>query len=313
MPSNAAGRIAATPTSATSSDEPPPRATATSDPNASDCCAASERKREASRCWKRRFRAIAGSGTKNQSSRKTWPCALSSIRSALSPAPAKSRLAGIRRGGRGGGSLMPRVYATPVLPCPSPRRSPMYDAIVVGARCAGSPTAMLLARSGYKVLLVDRDSFPSDIMSTHFIHLPGKARLQRWGLLDKVIATGAPPIERGTLHFNGMSFQPPPPPLPEGISPETICPRRIELDKILVDAAVEAGAEMRENFPVRDLLWEQERVIGVRGGPRDSEVEESARIVIGADGLHSTIARLVKPPEYDCLPSLTFGYYAYWS
>lgn len=189
----------------------------------------------------------------------------------------------------------------------------MYDAIVVGARCAGSPTAMLLARQGYRVLLLDKSTFPSDIMSTHFIHLPGKARLQRWGLLDQVIATGAPPISKATLHFNGISFQPPTPPLPEGISPETICPRRIELDKILVDAAVEAGAELREGFPVRELLWDGDTVMGVRAGPRGSEEDLAARIVIGADGLHSIIARMVKPPEYDCVESLTFAYYAYWS
>jgi len=189
----------------------------------------------------------------------------------------------------------------------------MYDAIVVGARCGGAPTAMLLARKGYSVLLVDRDSFPSDIMSTHYIHLPGQMRLQRWGLLDKVIASGAPHITARTLHFNGMAFQPPNPPLPEGVSPDTICPRRIILDQILIDAAVEAGAELRQAFSVRELLWDGGRVTGVRGGPRDGEFAEQARIVIGADGLHSTVARQVKPYEYDCHPSLTFGYYTYWS
>ena len=70
-----------------------------------------------------------------------------------------------------------------------------YDAIVVGARCAGSPTAMLLARKGYRVLVVDRASFPSDTLSTHMIHAPGVAALQRWGLLDQVIASGCPPID----------------------------------------------------------------------------------------------------------------------
>lgn len=189
----------------------------------------------------------------------------------------------------------------------------MYDAIVVGARCAGSPTAMLLARRGYRVLLLDRDPFPSDIMSTHYIHVPGLARLQRWGVLDRVVATGAPFITTRTLHFDGMSFQPPNPPLPEGLSPDTVCPRRYLLDKILVDAAVEAGAEFRERFPLRELLWEDGRVVGVRAGPRGREVEERAGIVIGADGMHSTVARLVAAPEYDARPSLTFGYYAYWS
>ena len=69
-----------------------------------------------------------------------------------------------------------------------------YDAIVVGARCAGSPTAMLLARKGYRVLLLDRARFPSDILSTHYIHQPGCARLKRWGLLDRVIASNCPPV-----------------------------------------------------------------------------------------------------------------------
>jgi flavin-dependent dehydrogenase len=189
----------------------------------------------------------------------------------------------------------------------------MYDAIVVGARVAGAPTAMLLARKGYKVLLTDRDSFPSDIMSTHYIHLPGQVRLRRWGLLDKIIESGAPYITQRTLHFNGTAFQPPDFPLPDGLSTDTLCPRRIILDKILVDAAVESGAEMREGFSVRELIHDNGRVAGVRGGPRGNEVEERARIVIGADGLHSTIAKLVQPEEYDCKPSLTFGYYAYWS
>src|SRR2546428_13948792 len=117
-------------------------------------------------------------------------------------------------------------------------RYPMYDAIVVGARCAGAPTAMLLARKGYRVLLVDRDSFPSDIMSTHYIHLPGQVRLQRWGLLEKIIESEPPCIRARTFHYNGTAFQPPHPPLPERLTPETSCPLRTFLDKILSDAAV---------------------------------------------------------------------------
>jgi 2-polyprenyl-6-methoxyphenol hydroxylase-like FAD-dependent oxidoreductase len=70
-----------------------------------------------------------------------------------------------------------------------------YDAIVVGARCAGSPTAMLLARRGYRVLVVDRATFPSDTISTHQVHAPGIAHLRRWGLLDQLVATGCPAID----------------------------------------------------------------------------------------------------------------------
>jgi flavin-dependent dehydrogenase len=190
----------------------------------------------------------------------------------------------------------------------------VYDAIVVGARCAGSPTAMLLARKGYRVLLVDRDDFPSDIMSTHFIHLPGIVRLKNWGLLDELAASGCPPILSATVHFGDAYFSPPRlsdmmPGLPEA----TLCPRRVILDKLLLDAAIAAGAEFRPRFPVRGLLWEDGQVVGVRGGANGSDIEERARIVIGADGLHSRVARETKPAEYNVIPSLTFAYYTYWS
>jgi flavin-dependent dehydrogenase len=190
----------------------------------------------------------------------------------------------------------------------------MYDAIVVGARCAGSPTAMLLARKGYQVLLLDKSSFPSDILSTHYIHQPGVVRLQRWGIFDKVAASGAPPITQVKLHFGGVEFVPPPLPVPEGVQPPpAICPRRYVLDKLLVDAAVESGAELREDFPVRELVWDGNAVVGVRGGPRNTPIEERARIVIGADGMHSRVAADVKAPEYDTHPSLSCAYYSYYS
>src|ERR1700730_4196427 len=83
----------------------------------------------------------------------------------------------------------------------------MYDAIVVGARCAGAPTAMLLARAGHRVLLGDRATFPSDIMSTHYIHQPGVARLKRWGLLERVLATNCPPIERIRLDAGPLALE----------------------------------------------------------------------------------------------------------
>src|SRR5215831_14737020 len=77
----------------------------------------------------------------------------------------------------------------------------MFDAIVVGARCGGSPTAMLLARAGHRVLLVDRANFPSDTVSTHFIHPPGIAALARWGVLEQLHATGCPPRGKYTYDF----------------------------------------------------------------------------------------------------------------
>ena len=190
------------------------------------------------------------------------------------------------------------------------RRS--YDAIVVGARCAGSPTAMLLARRGYRVLLVDRATFPSDTMSTHYIHQHGVARLDRWGLLDRVKASGCPPVRSFTIDLEELALIGVPPPV-NGIE-DGYCPRRRVLDRILVDAAVDAGAELREGFSVEEVVFDGERAVGIRGGgPHDTSVVEKARIIIGADGLRSCVARAVRAREYHVKPDLECAYYTYWS
>ena len=190
----------------------------------------------------------------------------------------------------------------------------MYDAIVVGARCAGSPTAMLLARKGYKVLLVDKSSFPSDIISTHYIQPPGVARLENWGLLERLKATNCPAIHEIDFRLEGASFSPPAPAEDESARPPGYCPRRTVLDKLLVDAAVEAGAELRENVSVKELILADGKVIGIRGTQKGGpSLQEEARIVVGADGMRSTVARAVQAEEYNTKPTLSFAYYAYWS
>src|SRR5262245_17905103 len=108
----------------------------------------------------------------------------------------------------------------------------MYDAIIIGARCAGSSTAMLLARKGYRVLLVDRASFPSDTISTHFIHNSGVSYLKRWGLLDKIEASNCPPVTHITFRFGDIILKGTPPPV--GNVREGYAPRRKVLDKILI-------------------------------------------------------------------------------
>jgi flavin-dependent dehydrogenase len=187
-----------------------------------------------------------------------------------------------------------------------------YDAIVVGARCAGSPTAMLLARKGYKVLLLDRDHFPSDTLSTHMVHPPGIALLQQWGLLERLIATGCPAIGRYKYDFGPFTISGRPRPI-EGVD-VGYGPRRTILDKLLVDAAAEAGAEIREGFTVEETLIEDGRVTGVRGHtPGGESIAEHARVVIGADGRHSRVAKAVRPEQYHEKPPLESGYYTYWS
>jgi flavin-dependent dehydrogenase len=188
----------------------------------------------------------------------------------------------------------------------------MYDAIVVGARCAGSPTAMLLARKGYRVLLLDKAGFPSDTLSTHYIHQPGVAKLHRWGLLDKIVASECPPIERQIFDVGPFALTGSPP-AADGIT-AGYAPRRMILDKILLDAAVDAGVDVREHFSVEGLGTDGERVTGIRGRSQGgSLVQEDARIVVGADGMRSVIARMVGAPTYNEQPASSCAFYSYWS
>jgi 2-polyprenyl-6-methoxyphenol hydroxylase-like FAD-dependent oxidoreductase len=183
----------------------------------------------------------------------------------------------------------------------------MYDAIVIGARAAGSPTAMLLARKGHRVLLVDRASFPSDTLSTHYIHQPGVARLRRWGLLDRLIATGCPPVGGMTFDVGPFALSAAPPPS-DGVA-DAYGPRRTVLDSLLLEAAAEAGVEIRTGFGVDELVFEDGAVVGIRA----RGAEERARVVIGADGRHSFVARAVEAPEYETRAGRTCVYYSYWA
>ncbi len=170
---------------------------------------------------------------------------------------------------------------------------------------------MLLARKGYRVLLLDKASFPSDTMSTHLVHPPGVAALERWGLLERLEATGCPPVEAYSFDFGPLTISGSPRPI-DGVA-RAYCPRRTVLDRLLVEAAVEAGVELREGFTVDDLLATEGTVTGIRGRARGPAVTENARVVIGADGRHSLVSKVVKPEQYDERRSHLAMYYAYWS
>jgi len=188
----------------------------------------------------------------------------------------------------------------------------MHDVIIVGARVAGSATALLLARAGLKVLVVDRATFPSDTLSTHQVQVPGVARLARWGVLDPIMAAGTPPtrtvrFDQGAAAFSARM------PASDGV--DMMCsPRRTLLDKVLLDAARAAGAEVRENFITDDLLADDGTVTGIRGQEKGSlSVTERASMVIGADGKHSTVARAVGAGSYRTRPPLSMAFYTYWA
>jgi 2-polyprenyl-6-methoxyphenol hydroxylase-like FAD-dependent oxidoreductase len=186
-----------------------------------------------------------------------------------------------------------------------------FDAIVVGARCAGSPVAMLLARRGYKVLVVDKATFPSDTISTHLIHTPGVAALKRWGLFDDLRAMGCPPIDTYATDFGPFTITGSP--AIDGAS-AAYAPRRTKLDKLLVDAASEAGAEVREGFTVEELATNDGRVTGIRGHSKNGRtIMEHARVVIGADGRHSLVSAAMRPEQYHVRPKLQVSYYSYFS
>jgi 2-polyprenyl-6-methoxyphenol hydroxylase-like FAD-dependent oxidoreductase len=188
--------------------------------------------------------------------------------------------------------------------------STVYDAIVIGARCAGAPTGMLLARRGYRVLIVDRATFPSDTISTHVVHPLGVAALARWGVLDRLTATGCPPIHTYAFDFGPFTLSGSP---GTDDAPIGLCPRRTILDKLLVDAAIESGAEVRERFIVEELVSENNQVVGIKGRTQaGTPVEERARIIVGADGRQSLVARGVGARQYHERPPLMCGYYSYW-
>ena len=188
-----------------------------------------------------------------------------------------------------------------------------HDVVVVGARVAGSATAMLLARLGHDVVVVDQASFPSDTVSTHSIARSGVVQLRRWGLLNDVLDSGTPAIRQVTFNAGGTSIS-------RTIKEKAgvdflVAPRRYVLDTILATAAEHAGADVRPGVTVTGLQRDGHgQVAGVQGHDHTgARVEIGARHVIGADGLRSRVAGLVDAPVVEGRPAGGAAQYAYYT
>jgi 2-polyprenyl-6-methoxyphenol hydroxylase-like FAD-dependent oxidoreductase len=187
-----------------------------------------------------------------------------------------------------------------------------YDVVVVGARCAGATLAHDLARAGLSVALVDRASFPSDTLSTHYFESPGIATLARLGLLGEMTAAGAPFLDFNDYRIGDVAgvepaFRDP------GAPGAAMCVRRTVLDTALIRTAGEAGAHVLTNARVTGLVWTDGRVSGITyadSAGRDGQID--AEVVVGADGTGSTVARLVGARRYHTLPNQRFCYWGYF-
>jgi menaquinone-9 beta-reductase len=187
-----------------------------------------------------------------------------------------------------------------------------YDVVIAGARCAGASTALLLARRGARVLVVDPMRRGSDTLSTHAMMRGGVLQLSRWGLLDRVREAGTPPISVTSFHYGhdrvDVDIKP-----RDGVD-ALYAPRRTVLDRVLADAAADAGADVVHGYSLVDVVRDTSgRVIGARlAGADRSEAVVRTDLVVGADGVRSRVARIVGAPmEYETSHSTT-AIYGYW-
>jgi menaquinone-9 beta-reductase len=190
--------------------------------------------------------------------------------------------------------------------------SAKFDVVVVGGRVAGASLAIHLRRCGLSVGIFDRAQLPGDTMSTHVIYPNTIARLERLGALDRIMAHRPPPLYTSWYHQNRMFVAPH---TPEEGRDWALCIRRSTLDRHLQEIARESGAEVFDNAPVKALLGagtDDDPVRGVIAEIDGNDVSFEAALVVGADGVSSTVAGLVGAKRERVMPTKSMLYYAYW-
>jgi len=185
-----------------------------------------------------------------------------------------------------------------------------YDVIIAGARCAGAATALLLARQGARVLVLDKSRYGTDTLSTHALMRGAVLQLHRWGLLPAVVEAGTPPVRSTSFHVaeavTTIAVKP-----RHGVE-ALYAPRRSVLDAILADAARGAGADVRFGATVTGLRWNRAgRVTGITGRAGSAPLEASADLIIGADGRRSAVARYVGARAVHVAPASSVLIYRY--
>ena len=188
-----------------------------------------------------------------------------------------------------------------------------YDVLVVGARCAGAATAMLMARRGMRVLAIDRGGYGTDTLSTHALMRGAVVQLHRWGVLPQIVEMGTPAVRSTTFHYGTEVVEVAIKPVPGAEA--LYAPRRTVLDSVLVDAAQEAGAEVRHGHSLADLIRRPDgRVVGaVVCDDQGERIDIAADLVVGADGIGSAVARLTGAPVLHTARHATAAMYGYWS
>ncbi|HSL46164.1 MAG TPA: NAD(P)/FAD-dependent oxidoreductase [Anaerolineales bacterium] len=186
-----------------------------------------------------------------------------------------------------------------------------YDVIVVGGRVAGSVLATILGQRGQRVLVLEKSHFPSDTLSTHFFRAPALRVFERMGILEEV-KSAAPPLTLQWNYIDGHVITEPVKTDEEHLR-FFLCERRITLDWILFQRmAREPSVEVRQDAQVRELIWKDDRVAGVRWSEKEGMNEASARVVVGADGFYSMLAKIVVPAYETSFPVQRCMYYTYF-
>ncbi|HET9703971.1 MAG TPA: NAD(P)/FAD-dependent oxidoreductase [Vicinamibacterales bacterium] len=188
-----------------------------------------------------------------------------------------------------------------------------YDVIIVGARPAGTATALLLARQGLRVAIVDRGRYGADTLSTHALMRAGVLQLARLGVLARVIEAGTPPVRSATFTYANETQQVPIK-ARDGLD-ALYAPRRTVLDRALVDAARVAGIEVGFSTTLVDLVKTADGRVGgiVARGEDGGLTSVKARLVVGADGMRSTVAKLAAAEITRTGSGTTANVYGYWS